>query len=55
MIRLGDRGKRAIIAVYLTPESAEDVAHAFSATDGFHTELMDAAERARLELGEGEE
>lgn len=49
---IGDAGHRAIIALYLTPESADDLADALGADDLGSAELREAADAARAWLGE---
>lgn len=44
---IGDAGHRAIIALYLTPESADDLAGALAASDLGGVELREAAALAR--------
>lgn len=54
MIRIGSAGRRAVIALYLTPEEAEDLADMYGVGDYAFRELYEAALRARVLLGEPE-
>jgi hypothetical protein len=52
---IGDAGRRAVIALYLTPESADDLADILHSSDIGGRELRDAAREARAWLGEAAE
>jgi hypothetical protein len=49
---IGDAGHRAVIALYLTPESADDLAAVLHSSDLGGHELRDAAREARIWLGD---
>jgi hypothetical protein len=51
-IHIGDNGSRAVIALYLTPESADDLADVLHSGDTGGSELRTAAVAARVLLGE---